>query len=170
MCKQDSTKSTLTQMSRFCPEDNVRCQMEGWPKQEKFHKATFVHGLPKAFQAHGISPEQLLNASWHHYLVHGTKGSTTTGRIFDGGAISDSEDMLYLPVSVSKVRTIQDLDRITKFANRFPWSSGGFKSESTKDFLQSVNVHPSDEKELSRGSMPKVRSCSNYLGFDADIS
>lgn len=156
MCKADSKKSKLTQMSRFCPKPNIRCQAECYPKQERNHKATFVHGMPKAFQAHDISPEYLLNSSWNHYIVHGTERSTITGKTIDEGQIAEKDDMLYLPVAMSKVKTIQDIDRRTKFSNKLPWSSGGFKSEDTKIFLKSINIHIPQERELARGSMPRV--------------
>lgn len=156
VCKEDQKKSELTKMSRFCPEDNVRCQMECFPKQEKLHRAKFVHGLPNAFKAHDISPEYLLKSSWKHFLAHGSEGSTFTSQVVAEGNTTRAEEMLHLPVAISKYRTIQDLDGKSKALNRFPWASGGFRSEDTRYFVNSINVHPQQEKELARASMPKV--------------
>lgn len=160
---QNNPKNPRSNQSRYCPPNtNVRCQMARWTYQGQNNHEDFVAGfVEEGFEKYGISPQALMENSWKHYQKN-RKGKRDWREVLDNHEINDRDELLYIPVCVSKVLTIEEIwPSNWSFENShwregFPFSCGDHTSDETPSFLNQININPFKEYELFHTTLPKV--------------
>lgn len=136
--------------------------MARWTYQGKNNHEDFVAGfMDGGFDKYGISPLALMENSWKHYQKN-RKGKRNWKEVLDRGEINNRDELLHIPVCVSKIKTIEEIwpsnwdFEANHWRKGFPFSCGDHTSDETASFLREININAFGEKELWHTTLPKV--------------
>lgn len=157
VCKEDENLPPRSRVGLFCPPayPRLRCQAGFWTKKQAFNWEKPLAGLDgqDSFTKYEMDLDRLYSNSIERYYTMGTDSYTPRG-LLAGGQIAEPSDMGYLPVAVSKVRTVYP----SRMRHHFPFSCGNWASNCTTSFINRINVNLGDEFGLRHSELLTVSS------------
>jgi hypothetical protein len=157
VCEQDKALDVTKRKGLYCPPDHpkLRCQSAHVTKKQIFNHDKMLIALKGGgdkFATNGIELSDLYSNSLQRYFVMGTDSYSPRG-LYLQGEIADPSKMAYLPVTVSKVKTVHP----GQHHMNFPYSCGDWTSNCTAAFITRVNVDIQHEWELRTTILTRVR-------------
>lgn len=157
VCKEDEKLPPYSRVGLFCPPayPRLRCQAGYWTKKQYFNWEKPLPGLDgkDSFAKHDLDLDVLYSNSIDRYYTMGTDSYSPRG-LFAGGQIAKASDMGFLPVAVSKVRTVFP----GFIRHHFPFSCGNWASNCTSSFINRINVDLRGESPLRHLELVTVSS------------